>query len=272
MQSAGHVTRVICAETCKQLDFRAAYFLCDMSAIFIAINRHLYLEIHREHVQGPRQHTGSLLQSDVAYLIVDLSAFCLTASSMKVVAAVWLCLSRIWSTCLSSGWSVNHKDTAWGCHSAAINMQPLIRSGLIGRKRWRMLRSILVLCRLTRRMEINDDLHVNGAPQLHQPGWRGGGGALCLFAWWTFHFLNDSAIEKRLQKLDNTCSVKTSRADVTEQELQLLHGEAKSAVILHNFFLLLKPKDRSYAENCCVQRPAERFKRTIGCVSIISFD
>lgn len=32
--------------------------------------------------------TGSLLPSDVAYLIVDLSAFCLTASSINVVAAV----------------------------------------------------------------------------------------------------------------------------------------------------------------------------------------
>lgn len=40
------------------------------------------------------------------YLKVDLSAFCLTPSSMQVVAAVWQCFSNFWSRRLNSGWSM----------------------------------------------------------------------------------------------------------------------------------------------------------------------
>lgn len=40
-------------------------------------------------------------------------------------------------------------------------------------------------------MEINDDLHVNGPPQLRQPG------VLCLFVYPTLRFLNNSAIKQR---------------------------------------------------------------------------
>lgn len=55
----------------------------------------------------------------VWYLMVEWSAPCLTASSMKVVAAVWLCFTRIWSICVSSGWSNTQEHAGRAEPSAA---------------------------------------------------------------------------------------------------------------------------------------------------------
>lgn len=55
------------------------------------------------------------------YLMVELSAPCLTASRMKVVAAVWLCFTRIWSICFSSGWS-NIQATRSTCKTVSSSL------------------------------------------------------------------------------------------------------------------------------------------------------
>lgn len=157
---------------------------------------------------------GSPALSDDAYLIVDLSALCLTASSMKVVAAVWLCLSMIWSSRFSSGWSVKPQSKTTRCSEGA-SVQSRGACGLYVCVYFLLsvdwtdafdcfnVRPILVLSRLTCGMEINDDLHVNGPPSCISQG-RGGrrGGVLCLFVYWTFHFLHHSAIKENWTAAD----------------------------------------------------------------------
>ena len=99
----------------------------------------------------------------VSYLIVDLSALCLVASRMKVAAAAWLCFSRTRSMCCSSGWSahrghgvrLDHLDTqqpAYGLGEMIVRYRCFFSPG----------DPYLGSPRLTCRMEINDDLHVNG--------------------------------------------------------------------------------------------------------------
>lgn len=116
------------------------------------------------------------------YLIVDWSAFCLTASSMKVTAAVWLCFSRIWSIWLNSGWSEMTKKQKDGMRNAAVTTFLLggtekpIRVRLMQgpytlvSPHWRAEWKSLIICMWM------------GPPVLHQPGvgWRGWG-VLCLF-------------------------------------------------------------------------------------------
>lgn len=105
-------------------------------------------------------------------------------------------------------------------------------------------------------MGINDDLHVNGAPQLHQPG------VLCLFVWWTFHFVYNSAI---IRTRSWTTHVKRSKHE--KVGVQLLHEMC--AVILHILHLLHKSK---YVRHTELQICNARVKRTLGCVYMISFD
>lgn len=118
--------------------------------------------------------------SDDAYLIVDWSALYFTASRMKVVAAVWLCFTTIWSMRFSSGWSAHahtHTHTrvgGAGCQYVVSTIQPLFGTDAFdcyGCASWCSLhaRSIYLglrrFNRLTCRIGINGDLHVNAARQ-----------------------------------------------------------------------------------------------------------
>ena len=138
---------------------------------------------------------------------------------MKVVAAVWLCLSRIWSSRFSSGWSVKPQSKTTRCSEGA-NVQSRGACGLymcvcvcLLSVDWTdafdcfNVRPILVLSRLTCGMEINDDLHVNGPPSCISQG-RGGeeewsGSFVCVYTeHFTFYIILPLKRTGLLQKLE----------------------------------------------------------------------